>query len=70
MKLSKVIVALLLAVACAVAGGDVVAQEINLSRERLRGNVRTINNGGLVPIDSAKLRREAAERAARRDSLY
>ena len=70
MKLSKVIVALLLAMVCAVAGGDVVAQEINLSRERLRGNVRTINNGGLVPIDSAKLRREAAERAARRDSLY
>ncbi|MBO5698088.1 MAG: hypothetical protein J6R90_06820 [Alistipes sp.] len=70
MKLSKVIVALLFAVVCAVAGGDVMAQEINLSRERLRGNVRTINNGGLVPIDSAKLRREAAERAARRDSLY
>lgn len=70
MKLGKVIVALLLAMVSIVAGGDVVAQEINLSRERLRGNVRTINNGGLVPIDSAKLRREAAERAARRDSLY
>ncbi|MBE6219639.1 MAG: hypothetical protein E7126_06300 [Rikenellaceae bacterium] len=70
MKLSKVIVALLLAMVCVIAGDDVVAQEINLSRERLRGNVRTINNGGLVPIDSAKLRREAAERAARRDSLY
>ena len=70
MKLGKVIVALLLAMVSIVAGGDIVAQEIHLSREQLRGNVRTINNGGLVPIDSAKLRREAAERAARRDSLY
>ena len=44
------------------------AQEYN--RERLRGNVRTINNGGLVPIDSAALRKAQAEAAARRDSLY
>lgn len=51
----------------AVAEG-VSAQE--LSRERQRGNVRTINNGGLVPIDSAALRRAEAEAAARRDSLY
>lgn len=47
---------------------DVCAQEYN--RERLRGNVRTINNGGLVPIDSAALLRAQAEAAARRDSLY
>ena len=40
------------------------------SRERLRGNVRTINQGGLVPIDSAALLRAKAEAAARRDSLY
>lgn len=46
----------------------VSAQEYN--RESLRGNVRAINNGGLVPIDSAALRRAQAEAAARRDSLY
>ena len=44
------------------------AQQYN--RERLRGNVRTINQGGLVPIDSATLLRAQAEAAARRDSLY
>lgn len=44
------------------------AQKYN--RERLRGNVRTINQGGLVPIDSAALLRAQAEAAARRDSLY
>ena len=44
------------------------AQQYN--RERLRGNVRTINQGGLVPIDSAALLRAQAEAAARRDSLY
>jgi hypothetical protein len=52
---------------CAVTEG-VSAQEYD--RERLRGNVRTINNGGLVPIDSAALKRAKAEAAARRDSLY
>jgi hypothetical protein len=46
----------------------VYAQEYN--RERLRGNVRTINNGGLVPFDSAALKRAQAEAAARRDSIY
>ena len=44
------------------------AQQYN--RERLRGNVRTINQGGLVPIDSVALLRAQAEAAARRDSLY
>ena len=44
------------------------AQQYN--RERLRGNVRTINQGGLVPVDSAALLRSQAEAAARRDSLY
>ena len=44
------------------------AQQYN--RERLRGNVRTINQGGLVPIDSAALLRAQAEAAAHRDSLY
>ena len=46
----------------------VSAQEYN--RERLRGNIRTINHGGLVPIDSAAILRTKAEAAARRDSLY
>jgi hypothetical protein len=44
------------------------AQEYN--RSQLRGNVRSINQGGLVPIDSAALLRAKAEAAARRDSLY
>lgn len=47
---------------------SVTAQEYN--RQNLRGNVRTINQGGLVPIDSAALLRAKAEAAARRDSLY
>jgi hypothetical protein len=46
----------------------VSAQEYN--RERLRGNIRTINQGGLVPVDSAAILRAKAEAAARRDSLY
>ena len=41
-----------------------------LNREQLRGNVRTINQGGLVPIDSVALLRAKAQAAARRDSLY
>ena len=52
---------------CAVTE-DLSAQTYN--RESLRGNVRTINNGGLVPIDSAAIKRAQAEAAARRDSLY
>ena len=44
------------------------AQEYN--RERLRGNVRTVNQGALVPIDSTALLRAKAEAAARRDSIY
>lgn len=52
---------------CAVTE-DLSAQTYN--RENLRGNVRTINNGGLVPIDSAAIKRAQAEAAARRDSLY
>ena len=52
---------------CAVTE-DLSAQTYN--RESLRGNVRTINNGGLVPIDSAAIKRAQAEAAAHRDSLY
>ena len=52
---------------CAVTE-DLSAQTYN--RESLRGNVRTINNGGLVPIDSAAIKRAQAEAAAHLDSLY
>ena len=47
---------------------DVVAQE--LTRNNTRGNIRTINQGGLVPIDSVAIKREQARSAARRDSIY
>lgn len=40
------------------------------TRDRVRGNVRTIEQGGLVPIDSAALLRAEMEAIARRDSLY
>lgn len=59
---------IVMVVALIAAATDVSAQEY--SRERLRGNVRTINQGGLVPIDSAALLRKQAEEAARRDSIY
>ena len=67
--IKRISIAIVMAVIalCAVTEG-VSAQEYD--RERLRGNVRTINNGGLVPIDSAALKRAKAEAAARRDSLY
>lgn len=44
------------------------AQEYN--RLEQRGNIRQINQGGLVPIDSAALRREQELAVARRDSAY
>ena len=47
---------------------DVSAQE--LTRNNTRGNIRTINQGGLVPIDSVAIKREQARVAARRDSIY
>jgi hypothetical protein len=59
---------ILLMVAFVSISNCVSAQEYN--RERLRGNIRTINQGGLVPIDSAAILRTKAEAAARRDSLY
>jgi hypothetical protein len=55
-------------VAFVAISNGVSAQEYN--RERLRGNIRTINQGGLVPVDSAAILRAKAEAAARRDSLY
>lgn len=45
-----------------------IAQVYN--RASQRGNIRQINQGTLVPIDSAALLRERAEAVARRDSLY
>lgn len=47
---------------------NVSAQE--LTRNNTRGNIRTINQGGLVPIDSVAIKREQARVAARRDSIY
>lgn len=44
------------------------AQEF--TRERLRGNIRSINQGELVPIDSAALLKAQADAVARRDSIY
>ena len=44
------------------------AQEYN--RLKQRGNIRQINQGGLVPIDSAALRHEQELAVARRDSAY
>jgi hypothetical protein len=44
------------------------AQEFN--RMSQRGNIRQINQGGLVPIDSVALKREQELAIARRDSAY
>ena len=64
----KFIRSIVLAVIFMVVALSVSAQEY--SRERLRGNVRTVNQGALVPIDSTALLRAKAEAAARRDSMY
>ena len=65
----RIFIAMIMAVVAIFAATEsLYAQEYN--RERLRGNIRTVNNGGLVPIDSAAIKRAQAEAAARRDSLY
>ena len=64
----KFIRSIVLVVIFATIALGVSAQEYN--RERLRGNVRTVNQGALVPIDSTALLRTKAEAAARRDSMY
>jgi hypothetical protein len=52
----RIFIAMIMVVVAMFAATDsLYAQEYN--RERLRGNVRTVNNGGLVPIDSAALKR-------------
>lgn len=68
MLLRRMTYLLIMAIAVFAIAQETYAQELN--RERLRGNVRTINQGGLVPIDSAALLKAQAEAAARRDSLY
>ena len=68
MRFYKFIRSITLAVIFMVVALSVSAQEY--SRERLRGNVRTVNQGALVPIDSMALLRAKAEAAARRDSMY
>lgn len=69
MSIRKVIFAIVGFLAVIASCGELSAQQ-TLSRERLRGNVRTINQGGLVPIDSAAILRAEASAAARRDSIY
>lgn len=59
---------LLMVVAICALGQWSYAQEYN--RERLRGNVRTINQGGLVPVDSTAILRARAEAIALKDSMY
>ena len=69
MKLKRVITTTLLLVASILlVTTSSSAQEY--SRASQRGNIRQINQGSLVPIDSAALLRQKAEAAARRDSLY
>lgn len=68
MKFCRIILLMIGLVVAVATNTDAYAQEY--TRERVRGNIRTINQGGLVPIDSAALRKAEAERIARRDSLY
>ena len=63
------VIAIIIAVFAIVASSDTLSAQ-ELSRSRVRGNVRTINKGGLVPIDSLALQREREMAAAHRDSLY
>ena len=68
MTLRRVIYTTLLLLMAFVSTEVLYAQEF--TRERLRGNIRSINQGELVPIDSAALLKAQAEAAARRDSIY
>ena len=69
MKLQRVIISIIMIVASVVLFTDSAHAQV-YSRASQRGNIRQINQGGLVPIDSAALRREQAAAAARRDSTY
>ena len=69
MKLKRVIILITLIVtSIALATTTLSAQEY--SRASQRGNIRQINQGSLVPIDSAAILRQRAAEAARRDSIY
>ena len=68
MTLRRVIYTTLLLLMAFISTEVSYAQEF--TRERLRGNIRSINQGELVPIDSAALLKVQAEAAARRDSIY
>ena len=69
MNIKRVITALtLLVVSILLVTSSSYAQEYN--RLSQRGNIRQINQGAIVPIDSAELRRKQAEAIARRDSAY
>ena len=69
MKIQRLITAIILLVASiTLVTTSCYAQEFN--RLSQRGNIRQINQGGLVPIDSAALKREQELAIARRDSAY
>ena len=68
MMLRRLYISLVVVIIAVMSANDVTAQSYN--REHLRGNIRTINQGGLVPIDSTAILREKARAAAARDSIY
>lgn len=69
MKIQRLIAIVILLVAnITFVDSSCFAQEYN--RLQQRGNIRQINQGGLVPIDSVALRREQELAVARRDSAY
>ena len=68
MMLRRLFIALLVSIVAVISTEDATAQSYN--RENLRGNIRTINQGGLVPIDSTAILLERAREIAARDSIY
>lgn len=66
--LRRLFITLTVAIVAVMSVDNVAAQSYN--RENLRGNIRTINQGGLVPIDSTAILLERARAIAARDSLY
>ena len=68
MSISRVISLVIAMFSFVAFDAEVSAQE--LTRSNTRGNIRTINQGGMVPIDSMAIKREQALAAARRDSIY
>ena len=68
MMLRRLFISLIVTIIAVMSVHDVAAQSYN--RENLRGNVRTINQGGLVPIDSTAILLERAKAIAERDSIY